>query len=608
MYKKYKIRGKDLYRVVNTETKEVKSEGSTLEDAKKQIRLLNSLEKKEKKEKNGGSLKASQIKKAVELSYNNKKEDAPKGYEIDKELSDGRVKVYKDINSPQTLVVHRGSKGTRDWLDNVRYGLTGQTTSTDTFKKHEKKHKKAIQKYGAENIIAIGHSRAGMYVQELNDKKPVKEVITYNKASCPSDIFRKNPKNQTDVRTSIDVVSALAPLQSHENKIITVPSNTLNPLTAHSAEPLGKLGDKLLGSGIDNLKKMKVAEMKKIIKAFKKANNEKWNGSKVKKNELVDIIKNQILKHSQDKNDNQIHPCWPGYEQYGMKMKNNKQVPNCIPTGGLLEKSNNEDEDLLEKSDDEDLLEKSDDEDEDDENICIRIEIFPKKNDELVGGANKWTNFVKLYSEKHGTSYGCSLTNPKIKKAYKNFKYNKKWYYPDVTFSDYKDVKKFEVDEEEVRDRRLYNKCLNLKRKLKKMNNDELKKQFLKINPEFDGTIKGTNEELMNLILRSSNCSDLLEEDEEEPVRRKKVIVNDDEPVRRKKVIVDDDDEEEPVRIKKIIVNDDEEEEPVFEMEEEPVRRKKVIVDDDDDEQIIKLQEALPEFKDKKYIPIKRNW
>jgi len=24
-------------------------------------------------------------------------------------------------------------------------------------------------------------------------------------------------------------------------------------------------------------------------------------------------------------------PCWKGYEQYGMKMKNGKKVPNCVP-------------------------------------------------------------------------------------------------------------------------------------------------------------------------------------------------------------------------------------------------------------------------------------
>jgi len=74
-------------------------------------------------------------------------------------------------------VAHRGSKGIRDWIDNVRYGLTGQMNTTETFKKHEKKHQKAIDKYGAENVIAIGHSRAGKYVENLNEKQPMKEVI-----------------------------------------------------------------------------------------------------------------------------------------------------------------------------------------------------------------------------------------------------------------------------------------------------------------------------------------------------------------------------------------------------------------------------------------------
>lgn len=298
-YKKYKIRGKDLYKVINTETKEVKSNGSTLEDAKKQIRLLNSLEKKEKK---GGALKASQIKTAIDLSYQGKnKSDAPKGYEIDKELSDGRVKVYKDVNSPQTLVVHRGSSGLRDWLDNVRYGLSGEMKTTETFKKHSKKHQRALDKYGAENVIAIGHSRAGKYVEELNKDKPVKEVITYNKASGPSDLFRKNPKNQTDIRTDVDLVSALAPLQSHENKVVTIPSTSWNPLTAHSTEPLAKLGEKLLGKGFIggafNPKKVKVSEMRKFIKAFKKQNGQKWSGSKIGKKELVKILEDEILNN-----------------------------------------------------------------------------------------------------------------------------------------------------------------------------------------------------------------------------------------------------------------------------------------------------------------------
>ena len=26
-------------------------------------------------------------------------------------------------------------------------------------------------------------------------------------------------------------------------------------------------------------------------------------------------------------------PCWPGYKQVGTKMKNGKEVPNCVPIG-----------------------------------------------------------------------------------------------------------------------------------------------------------------------------------------------------------------------------------------------------------------------------------
>jgi len=58
-----------------------------------------------------GALKASQIKKAVDLTYVKNTDEAPKDYVIDKELSDGRMKVFRDVNSPQVIVAHRGSKG-----------------------------------------------------------------------------------------------------------------------------------------------------------------------------------------------------------------------------------------------------------------------------------------------------------------------------------------------------------------------------------------------------------------------------------------------------------------------------------------------------------------
>ena len=32
-------------------------------------------------------------------------------------------------------------------------------------------------------------------------------------------------------------------------------------------------------------------------------------------------------------------PCWPGYKQVGTKMKNGKEVPNCVPIGEDLDEA-----------------------------------------------------------------------------------------------------------------------------------------------------------------------------------------------------------------------------------------------------------------------------
>jgi hypothetical protein len=288
-----KIRGQDLYKVFNSATGEITSKGSSKEDAKAQLRLLRGLEKKE-----GGALKADQIKEVLDLSYTNKKDKAPDGYVLDKGLSDGRVKVYKDLNSDQVIVAHRGSSGWKDWLDNAYYATTGNIKDSGTYKTHKKKHEKALDKYGADNVISVGHSRAGKYVEELNKEKPVKEVLTYNKAVGIHDAFQTNPENQTDIRSSRDLVSGLSSFQKSKNKVVTIPSKSFNLLKAHGTSALSSLGNKLIGKGIKRggrfePKGLRVGDMRKFIKAFKKAKHgEKWTGgSKYTKKELADMLK-----------------------------------------------------------------------------------------------------------------------------------------------------------------------------------------------------------------------------------------------------------------------------------------------------------------------------
>jgi hypothetical protein len=426
-----KIRNQALYKVINTITKEVKSEGSTKEDAKKQLRLLRGLEKKEggavwrgaidpefykeymkKKaelaEASGGALKADQIKDVIDLSYTKGKDKAPKGYVIDKDLSDDRVKVYKDLNSNQVIVAHRGSSGWRDWLDNARYLFKGDMKNTGTYKEHKKKHDRALDKYGADNVIAVGHSRAGKYVEELNKDRGVKEVITYNKAAGLHDVLQKNPKNQTDIRTSRDLVSMLNPFQRNSNKIVTIDQKTLNPLKAHGTDALEKMGEKLIGQGFTggrfNPKKLRVGDMRKFIKAFKKHQGEKWTGgAKITKKDLCELVKPILMEGGS---------WWKDFGRGFVKGFTGVLDIAKVPLGfvspgaaagiGALSSG------------------------------VKRLAGAGMDYDEELMGGSVWTDFVKEFSAKHGLKYACALSKYKepLKKAYKLKKENKEWYEP----------------------------------------------------------------------------------------------------------------------------------------------------------------------------------
>lgn len=199
----------------------------------------------------GSGMSAPLLKQFIDYSYLGNTSIAPAGYDIDSPLSDSRVKVYakKGSNDKDIVVTHRGSVGADDWLDNARYMVSGKVKGTKTYNLHRDRHKRAIDKYGASNIIAIGHSRAGLYLQELQKEFPIKENITYNKASGFTDIGRQNAENQTDVRVGNDVVSLLAPLQRRPNKIVKI-EGTKNPFdfnAAHQTGEINKVGDQFIG-------------------------------------------------------------------------------------------------------------------------------------------------------------------------------------------------------------------------------------------------------------------------------------------------------------------------------------------------------------------------
>ena len=199
----------------------------------------------------GLGVPANVLQEFIELSYKGNTSIAPEGYSIDAPLSDSRVKVYtkNGSNDKDVVVVHRGSVGADDWIDNAKYFAFGSVKNTKTFKLHKERQLKAIEKYGANNIIGIGHSRAGLYLQALQKDYPIKEIITYNKAVGFYDMLRTNPKEQTDVKVKNDFVSLLSGLQKRPNKMVEIDA-TANPLDlnkAHQPAELAKLGDTFIG-------------------------------------------------------------------------------------------------------------------------------------------------------------------------------------------------------------------------------------------------------------------------------------------------------------------------------------------------------------------------
>ena len=196
----------------------------------------------------GGALSAKELKGLLGASYD-PKIDKVGDFILDSKLSTKTSKVYHNPNSGQTVVAHKGTEGILDWGNNAVYALGGKTAYklTPRYKEAEKVQKQAEKKYGRQNVSTIGHSQGGLQAELLGGKS--KEIITLNKATRP---FESNTnKNQTDVRSGRDVVSALNPFEKKSSKNIEIQGDTYNPLAEHSGDVLDRLDEnQMIGEGI----------------------------------------------------------------------------------------------------------------------------------------------------------------------------------------------------------------------------------------------------------------------------------------------------------------------------------------------------------------------
>lgn len=196
----------------------------------------------------GGSLQRHELKNFLSQSYHYDKHNPQsyQGFQIDPSLSGTRVQVYHNPKTKQTVVAHRGTKGTQDILTDMR--LFWGDRSNARFKHGMRIQKMAEDKYGKNSVTTIGHS-LGASIAETSGQKG-KEVITLNKPTTIDRLSVAQGRNQHDIRTRADPVSILKPLQTDQRRTTTInsPGGWFQPLTEHKTDVLERhLADRQYG-------------------------------------------------------------------------------------------------------------------------------------------------------------------------------------------------------------------------------------------------------------------------------------------------------------------------------------------------------------------------
>lgn len=174
--------------------------------------------------------------KLMENSYEgDKRKSIIDGYKLDESLSGNRAQVYYNDDDKKSVIVHRGTSGAKDIVTDALYATFG--VKTKRFKHGEKIQNKAIEKYGKENLLTLGHSLGGAIGEHVSKGG---ETITLNKPVALPDINKVIKSNQIDIKTSNDPISVLRNYQGG-NKPIIIPSQSSSLFAEHKINTLGRI-------------------------------------------------------------------------------------------------------------------------------------------------------------------------------------------------------------------------------------------------------------------------------------------------------------------------------------------------------------------------------
>jgi len=198
--------------------------------------------------KKGGKLPVKQIKQFINESYNDTSKENIDDFVLDKSLSNKVAKVYYDPKTTHAVIVHRGTKGATDWLNNIAYAV-GAYKRTNRYKTGKAVQDATEAKYGTKNVSTLGHSQGSVLARRLG--KNTKEIINLNPASFGEAIA----PNEYNIKSSSDIVSALTP---RDKKTIIIPSKKiLDVVGEHLPDVLDSLNpEQMVGQGGALLKKI----------------------------------------------------------------------------------------------------------------------------------------------------------------------------------------------------------------------------------------------------------------------------------------------------------------------------------------------------------------
>lgn len=186
-------------------------------------------------------MKVQTLKKVLKSSYQSGKLNDSE-FKTNKQLSGKRAQVYYNPVTKKAIVSHRGSASLKDWaVTNV--GMALGYEGGKRFRHARKIQREAEKIYGAENVTTVGHSLGGRIAEKVGKKS--NKIITYNKATTLRSLLEPTSSNQTDIRTSGDIVSELSKYQKRKGHSITIPS-TRNPIQAHNLNQLNPILNKTI--------------------------------------------------------------------------------------------------------------------------------------------------------------------------------------------------------------------------------------------------------------------------------------------------------------------------------------------------------------------------